>query len=414
MNLYENRIINGLLKECQHIETPEIAGNLLAQDVEIHVDHTRSNLGDLWPSVWALIIALSKQFSGTIFVHLDPIDALDGPTPFSERIIFSKRITQAKIKVGLGTPPPGGSPILWGDTRGNRISFGHKLDSKYGTANPIAGFALAGYLGFTALAQAANIPPFRERCSEKELILPFLENDPLQFFDEGIAFLGLGQLGQAYLALLYFLAKRSKTLPRVFLLDKDIFESQNEFTQILLSERKDWIGKPKTEYLYEQISPWGWRVSSEFCELQWGYRKSVEQPNIAMLGLDNFESRRIAATSGYEWFVEAGINSSFTKPRITWHSFPPSRELVRLFFPSEEIPNIKIDVSSKPFFESLRETPGQCGWLTFENVTASVPSMGLVASSYAWSEMVSVLKGQRTSVSGATYIWSPFLPFIRN
>lgn len=90
MNLYENRIVNGLLKEIQHVETPEIAENLLAQDVEIHVDHTRSNLSDLWPSVWALVIALSKQFSGTIFVHLDPIDALEGPTPFSERIIFSK------------------------------------------------------------------------------------------------------------------------------------------------------------------------------------------------------------------------------------------------------------------------------------------------------------------------------------
>jgi hypothetical protein len=98
------------------------------------------------------------------------------------------------------------------------------------------------------------------------------------------------------------------------------------------------------------------------------------------------------------------------KPRVTWHSLPLDRQLgLRLFSQLGRAG----EMVSKKFFEELRETPGQCGWVSFNNVRASAPSMGLVAASYAWSEALAVLREERQAASGMAYVWPSVLPFSR-
>jgi hypothetical protein len=412
MELYEHRILNGVLKDVEAVQTPEAAQALLKQDVEVYVEPSRTGQDDLWPCVWALSAALSKQFCGNVFIRSDSCECRTGPPKSSSRIVYSRGSSPARLRIGIGAPPPNDDRALWGDARGNRISLGRPLDRHLAQAHPISCFSLAGYLGFALLASAVGIPPFQHELAKAELRLPFVGNEPTRFPSDGIAFLGLGQLGQAYLALLFFLTRTSKA-PAVLLLDKDEFEAPNYSTQILLSEDANWDGAPKSQYLDQLVRTWGWNGTPEFRKLTWGFKKSPSHPRLAFLGFDRFEPRRIAIESGFEWLVEAGIGRSFAKPRATWHSLPPDRGLASRIFPQDADVNPEPGVIEKQFYEDLRQTPGECGWVTFNDVRASAPSMGLVAAAYAWAEMLQVLDGKRIPTAGTCYLWSPLLPFCR-
>jgi hypothetical protein len=148
--------------------------------------------------------------------------------------------------------------VIEGDARGSELSYGRLLHTA-DPAHPITCCALAGYLGFSALAHAVGIPGFHEECREPLLRLPF---SPSVSEVPPFSVLGTGQLGQAFLALTYFLSGRTPV--SVHLLDRELFEDFNQRTQILLSERIDrWSGKPKSEYLADICRTWGWNVFPE-------------------------------------------------------------------------------------------------------------------------------------------------------
>lgn len=410
MENYEHRIVNGLLRELPEVATPEAAQGLLSRNVEICIGDRGRDSDDLWPCVWALAVALSKQFTGTIFLNFPSARAMPCPTTFSERVVLGESGSVEVIRIGIGIDAKEMPIDLYGDARGSRVSFDCLLDESEGGANPIGCFALAGYLGFAALARAVSIPTFAEEYLGNSVELPFDANTAMELPPDGIAFLGLGQLGQAYLALLFFLMRNCHGRPRAFLLDKDRFAPANELTQMLLEAGQAWSGAEKSEYLETIVRGWGVEVTSRNATLDWTFKRSKDLPSLALLGFDNFEARRIAMNGGFDWIVEAGIGTSLTKPRITWHSFLPTKELgSRLFTESAETR----EFADKEFFQTLRETPGQCGWFSFKNVDASAPTMGLAAAAYAWAEIKSVRAGIRKEVRGMAYLWPSLLPFRR-
>lgn len=412
MENYEHRIVNGLLRELPEVPTPEIAEGLLSRNVEIRVGERAKNQGDLWPCVWALAVALSKQFTGTVFLNFPSANKMPSPVGFSGRVVLGEAASAGVIRIGVGCQAGEGPFDLYGDTRGNRVSFGYLLDQESGTAHPIGCFALAGYLGFAALARAVGISTFADEYIGNTLELPFDAATSMKLPIEGIAFLGLGQLGQAYLALLFFLMQKWQGGPRVFLLDKDRFEEANEATQMLLESGKPWCGSEKSAYLENLVCQWGAEVTARNERVDWTFKRGKDVPNIALLGFDNFEARRIAISSGFDWIVEGGIGTSLIKPRITWHSFLPNNEVGRRLF-TESTENHEFP--EKEFFETLRRTPGQCGWFSFKNVEASAPTMGLAAAAYVWAEMQTVYacSTEKEEVRGMAYLWPSLLPFRR-
>ena len=57
-------------------------------------------------------------------------------------------------------------------------------------------------------------------------------------------FVGLGHLGQAYLALLFFITAGTPSRPRTLFIDKGAFEDLNLVTQnILIEEQSHWLGQ---------------------------------------------------------------------------------------------------------------------------------------------------------------------------
>jgi hypothetical protein len=411
MELYEQRIVNGVLKALPGLGEPKEILRLLSRDLEIIVDPARAHIRDLWPAIWSLASVLSRQFQGKVFIRgmTEPEAA---PAPLDSCVFAAApRVNVFRIGLGVALDLDDPSTLGWGDVRGACVTHRALIPTSE-SAHPISAFALSGYLGFMALATIIGIPPSRADYVTTGLTLPFSPSDRLMFPDDGLTFIGLGQLGQAYLALLFFLLQQGAR-PRITLLDRDSFESGNRATQILLDARCDWLDAEKAKFLERHFNVQGWHATGEVTELVWGWERPERHPRLAMLGLDAFDPRRMAIEAGYDWLVEAGVGTSFLDPLVTWHSVPPNRVLAASIFVRNRPPEPEADGIDFPFFRSLRDSVGGCGWVTFQNVQAAAPSMGLVASAYAWAEMVRVMAGQRTAIAGCARLWSPLLPYSR-
>jgi molybdopterin/thiamine biosynthesis adenylyltransferase len=409
MEAYEHRVYNGLLKAGLPLSTPGDLEAVLSGDVEIVADASRLSLDDLWPAVWALASAIERQFSGTIYID----GGLDGPLPaparLGPRVRFGRADVAGPLRIGIGVALGRGERCLHGDARGNEITFGQTLASAE-PAHPVACFALAGYLGYAALATAVGIPPFHEEFARNALTLPIPDTASDPVVPEELAVIGLGQLGQAYVALLYFLDRARAC--RLVVIDKDAFELPNRSTQVLLDADRAWEGEAKADFLAANLREMGWDATGERVELTWGWRKPAHHPRCALLGLDNFDARRIAASSDYDWVFEAGLGTSFLQPKVTWHSSSPGATL-RDFFPRDTDRSLAEPVTE--FERGLKNsTPGGCGWVTFSSISASAPSMGLAASAYLWTEVIRYVSGNRSSVSGSAFLWTSLLPYSRS
>jgi len=407
MERAHDRIVNGLLKADIGLLTPEQVSARLSQDLLIQVDPTRATANDLWPCIWFLASVLERQFTGRVYIDAGLNAALPAPIPLGPRCRFvsaaDSQSAAMMIVIGACDARPTSGIVIAGDTRGNAIAYGSPLRTT-NPAHPIGCCALAGYLGFAALAQAVGIPEYHADYRKPVLTLPF--HPPTRGVPSQCSVLGTGQLGQAFLALGYFLADGNSLA--VQLVDKDEFEAENQRTQILLSEESmPWLGKPKVAYLSDICRSWAWEVLPEHTEIQWGWRAS--RGGLAFLGFDNMDARRIGVEGGFEWIVEAGVGTDFLRPHISWHSLPPDRELAKTVFADGH----GVSWSDSAFGRSLGETAASCGRVVFENVDAAAPSLGLAAISFAWSELLQYVSGNRTPIGGGAYLWSPLLPVVR-
>ena len=339
MEAYEHRVINGLLK-AGAAKNPGHASNILAQDVEIVVAPDRATEDDLWPAIWALAAVLERQFSGQILINAGLYGPLRQPARLGSRCGFVPGArSRTAIAIYLGITPPKDQTALSGDARGGMVSYGSLIDSS-DRATPVSCFAIAGYLGFAALATAAGIPPYRAEYATSQVSFisrPFDAGS--RFPEEGMDFVGLGHLGQAYLALLFFITAGTPSRPRTLFIDKGAFEDPNLATQILwIEEQSDWLGeRGKAEYLKKRACGWGWDAHSEVTKISWGWHRINSEAKFAILGLDRFDPRRMAISGGYPWIFDAGMGASFLHPRISWHSIRASNSLARRLFPDDDI-----------------------------------------------------------------------------
>src|SRR6266540_576473 len=105
MELYENRIINGVLKS-DVVREPEEARALLSQDIEIVAHGGRATQDDLWPCIWALASVLQRQFSGKVFIRVGLTEPLSQPLHLGSRCQFaSVPAKEATLRIYIGRIP---------------------------------------------------------------------------------------------------------------------------------------------------------------------------------------------------------------------------------------------------------------------------------------------------------------------
>ena len=189
---------------------------------------------------------------------------------------------------------------------------------------------------------------------------------------------------------------------------KGRLEKANWKTHVLLPEDFSWEGKYKTDFISHQIKGYGAKVDKERITLDWGWERPLWHQPIALLGLDSFETRRIAIESGYEWLVDSGIGTNFERPRVTWHSLPPTRGLGKQLFSRRTNKNDSAIPLESPLSKSLEDLSNPCGWVnSFIGISAAAPCMGLVAAAYSWVEIVKIWKDKHSPLAGSANLWSP-------
>jgi hypothetical protein len=404
--IHNDRLVNGLLKADIGMCSPEQVLTRLTHDVLIKVDSERAGSDDLWPCIWLLASILERQFYGTIYIDAGLFAPLASPIPLGPRCAFvGDGFSTPQLKIGIGIPIDAADAV-WGDTRGNRVTY-QALDKACNSANPIGAFALAGYLGFAALANAAGIPPFHAAWQKPELHLPF--SLPLPAFSKTIAVMGLGQVGQAFLSLNFFLSSQERMT--VHLVDDDSFEDVNYRSQILLSENSSsWLNELKVDVIARVCQDWGWEVTKERTHIDWQWKNPLGPESVGFLGFDNMDARRAGVEGGFARLVECGVGTDFSKPRVSWHSLPPDRQVAKELFFDSKPAHFSIDPT---LLQSLAETPGECGRVEFEGVSATAPCLGSLAAAFTWMELLNYSSGNDSIVSGGAYAWSPLQPLLR-
>ena len=411
MSIATERLVNGLLKGFRGSLSPGEVRAMLSQDVEIVAPHSRARLQDLWPAIWALASVLERQLFGRVFIRCGIARALPAPSRLGPRCQFTDSKSTVSLSIKLGVCADNAHPNqLVGDARAGAIAIGELLDVDLVSASPIECFVLAGYLGYAALARLVGIPD-----SGKEYTRPVLrllcDHDALAHAldqADGLTSIGLGQIGQAYLALLYFLYKGTLAGRRITLIDDDNFQSENGRTQLLLEEGGNWIGKEKVAYIQHVLKEWGANVQAVPKKIDWTWRRELDHPSIALLGLHDLEGRRMASAAGFERLIEAGVGTNLLKPRITWHTFPGDSAIGRRLFP-EQATSMQDESIDAVWADELRSTPGRCGWVEFLGVSSTAPCLGAAAAAFALAELVN----RAEVVSGAALLWSQCLPILR-
>lgn len=291
------------------------------------------------------------------------------------------------------------------------ISIGAAAKLSADPPTPIECFVLAGLLGFTAIARFVGIPEHRQEYARSELPLSFDRGRLMRAMTEldGFTCVGLGQIGQAYLSLLYFLYGGSLNGRRLALVDDDTFQTENGRTQLLLAAGDEWLGKEKVPYVASVVTRWGADVQSLPEKIGWTWRRNASQPALALLGLHDLEARRMASAAGFERLIESGVGTDLLRPRVSWHSFAGDGAIGRQLFP-EASQGLSLDGDIKgAWAEELKATPGECGWVQFLGVSATAPCLGTAAAALALAE----LGNGAATTSGAGLLWSQCLPILR-
>ena len=393
----EQRVVNGLLKAGVSLHAIQSG---LTRSIAIQVPPARLSMNDLWPCLWALVIVLERQFLGTIFVK-GASGPLNAPRSFGDRVVFADEFPDDAILITLGVPERGS---IFGNAGESSISIDPGTQVE-GRANPLSGFALAGYVGFAALATAVGVPPFRLAYARPSIPIPPPTHIPLP---PAIALIGLGQLGQAYLALMYFLREAIGWNPRLHVIDRDTFRNENQPTQILYDDCAN--GESKSEFLNRRLYEMGFETTGRHSDINWDWRRLPHEPRIALLGLDNMEARRILLHSDFDRLIVGGIGASFTRPRVSWHDLPSDKQFGSLFQDQEAREPIadRVDPQVR---RDLEQTHAGCGWLVFDQITASAPSMGLLAAASVLGRLFA--STDPTITAGGALLWSQLLPHWR-
>lgn len=413
MDITDDRIINGLLKGFGGSVPPDALKLLLSQDVEIIAPPHRATFDDLWPAIWALAAVLERQHYGQVFIRCGLSAPLPAPAALGSRCVFTTKAQHVALSIGIGITKVRTKQALIGDARSGVIAVGKLLPDGKQHPSPIECFMVAGYLGFAALATLVQIPEYRTEFARPNLIISCDPSLLKQRIAEtsGFTCIGLGQLGQAFLALLFFLHRGNFSGQKLILIDRDTFEIENGRTQILLSENAPWLNEEepitKVQFIGDIVNDWHTDVIPRRQEIQWGWTKEIGDPDIALVGLDDLEVRRMVMAAGFNHIIEAGVGTDFLRPRISWHAVPGNPVLGRHLFP-----NIVVHEGnsvSGDWVEALKRTPGQCGWVRFQNIAATAPSLGIAATAFALSE----LGHQQLAILGRATLWPPCLPILR-
>ena len=213
---------------------------------------------------------------------------------------------------------------------------------------------------------------------------------------------GLGHLGQGYLWSIGMLPYAMSSDVRLMLQDDDFITKANESTGLLLES--GWKGRRKTRVLADVLEAQGFNTTITERRLQLGHGPTGDEPRLALIGVDNPETRLRLSDADFEFVVDAGLGGGPVHYlAMQLHTFPSGRA-------SDEITAWKQTRSrdesllALPAYQRMTETTGdECGTIEVAGRSVAAAFVGATAGALVIAEATRALLGaHRYSVIDAS------------
>lgn len=213
-------------------------------------------------------------------------------------------------------------------------------------------------------------------------------------------FVGLGNLGQAYLWSLTQLPYPRPAEVLLFFQDDEYVGSENWGTSILVERgRYDVL---KTLVAEEWALQRGFRVRRIDRRLDEHLMRSDSEPGIALAGLDRMPTRRILGGRGFEYVIDAGLGATvgdYRKFRI--NVFDSGNN------PGEHFRGVEDQTAQTaqklmqlPAYQELAQTRGDggCGAAMLAQRSVAVPFVSAFVGALAVAQAIRIVSGERPHV----------------
>lgn len=213
---------------------------------------------------------------------------------------------------------------------------------------------------------------------------------------------GLGHLGQGYLWNIGMLSYREPNKVHLLLQDDDPVTVSNESTGLLLSPGTSGM---KTRVLSSILEQRGFRTTITERRLNPGDGPVGDEPRLALIGVDNPETRRGLSDHGFGWVIDAGLGGGPTHYRgFQLHTFVPggshSREVAA--WKQDRVTDDRL--LDLPAYRRMTEADGdRCGTVEVAGKTVAAAFVGATAGALAIAEAIRTIQGgQRYAVVDVT------------
>ena len=221
-----------------------------------------------------------------------------------------------------------------------------------------------------------------------------------RYLPKRIWLMGLGHLGQAYAWAVGLLPYGDCAAIDLVLQDPDTIVGANQSTGMLSDESS--VGHKKTRVVAARMEALGFRTAITERLFDSGTRRSVLEPAVALVGVDDPAPRRLLERAGFDLIVDAGLGGGAQNYLdILIHAFPSGLKAATAW-PERSAPSNGL-VVEQPAYGDLYErlsretdrTEGEirCGIIDVAGVSIGAAFVGCVAATCVLGEVLRGLAG---------------------
>ena len=242
---------------------------------------------------------------------------------------------------------------------------------------------------------------------------------PCLYLPKRLWLIGLGHLGQAYAWALGLLPYGDHSAVDLVLQDYDSVVKANKSTGMLSDDVS--VGHRKTRVVAERLEALGFDTAITERRFDFATRRSVEEPAVALVGVDDPAPRRLLEDAGFGLIVDAGLGGGTRNYLdILIHSFPSGVKAKTAW--AERPGSTASSVVDQPAYLDIHEqlsrttelTDGEirCGIVEVAGTSIGAAFVGCVAATFVLSEVLRVLAGGRRFEVLSISLRSPHRPHI--
>lgn len=212
---------------------------------------------------------------------------------------------------------------------------------------------------------------------------------------------GLGHLGQAYLWGLASLRYPSPNNATFLLCDDDVIEEANVETGALLTLAD--VAQLKTRVAAKWLEERGFSTKLLERKVDSYFRRTAEEPVIALSGFDNNNPRQWLSMAGYTMIFDSGLGGeTHNFDTIAFHAWPNPRKVSDIW-PHDMDEELNAREARKRKMEQIANNEAylalggnECGRLLIAGKSVAVPFVGALASCIVLAELLKTVNGGPT------------------